>query len=296
MATSTPAEEETAAAALRRAVAGDRDLVGVAEAISHQALLRMACEVRQATRHNVRFTATGVVRVNVTPDHRLHFVLDGCPDDALTASDAYFARCRDQSAHRGFAFAVVLAKEDHVHSLCIPPLVLPHRLSVFWPERLEDFELACLLMYLENCPRAHATASAFVKISAWLAALGRRTSPFDRVRCLLLRSCQWMLNTLMFMVHVEPFDEQYVLPHWCMARYLLANNPPPILTALFRAAPSRVFRLPVQPKTNLECVAYNSQGVLAAGWASEDFRAGLVSWWSSDAPKTQTSALFYRLM
>ncbi|AHM96201.1 tegument protein UL7 [Papiine alphaherpesvirus 2] len=296
MAASSSGEEETAAAALRRAVAGDRDLVGVAEAISHQALLRMACEVRQTAGRDVRFTATGVARVDVTPDRRLRFVLDGGPADALTASEEYFARCRGQAAHRGFAFAVVLAREDHVYSLCVPPLVLPHRLSVFRPECLEDFELACLLMYLENCPRSHATASAFVKISAWLAAVGRRTSPFDRVRCLLLRSCQWMLNTLMFMVHVEPFDDQYVLPHWCMARYLLENSPPPILTALFRAAPSRVFRLPVRPDASLECVAYNPDGVLSGGWAAEDFRAGLVAWWSSDGPKTQTTALFYRFV
>lgn len=82
-------------------------------------------------------------------------------------------------------------------------------------------------MYLENCPRSHATPSTFAKVLAWLGVAGRRTSPFERVRCLFLRSCHWVLNTLMFMVHVKPFDDEFVLPHWYMARYLLANNPPP---------------------------------------------------------------------
>lgn len=209
-------------------------------------------------------------------------------------SEDYFKRCCGQASYRGFAVAVLTANEDHVHSLAVPPLVLLHRFSLFNPRDLLDFELACLLMYLENCPRSHATPSTFAKVLAWLGVAGRRTSPFERVRCLFLRSCHWVLNTLMFMVHVKPFDDEFVLPHWYMARYLLANNPPPVLSALFCATPtSSSFRLPGPPPRS-DCVAYNPAGIMGSCWASEEVRAPLVYWWLSETPKRQTSSLFYQ--
>lgn len=294
MADPTPADEGTAAAILKQAIAGDRSLVEVAEGISNQALLRMACEVRQVSDRQPRFTATSVLRVDVTPRGRLRFVLDGSSDDAYVASEDYFKRCGDQPTYRGFAVVVLTANEDHVHSLAVPPLVLLHRLSLFRPTDLRDFELVCLMMYLENCPRSHATPSLFVKVSAWLGVVARHASPFERVRCLLLRSCHWILNTLMCMAGVKPFDDELVLPHWYMAHYLLANNPPPVLSALFCATPqSSALQLP-GPVPRTDCVAYNPAGVMGSCWNSKDLRSALVYWWLSGSPKRRTSSLFYR--
>ncbi|BAP00686.1 tegument protein UL7 [Pteropodid alphaherpesvirus 1] len=292
MAAGPPNDSETAAAALRHAIAGDRSLVETVETISGQTLLRMACEVRQVASHAPRFSATTIAGISISPCCALSFQLDGAPGDTHTPSQVFFQQCRSQAAYRGFVFAVITAAEDHVNTLAVPPLVLTHRFALFNPTELIDFNLASMLMYLENCPRSHATPSLFVKISTWLGVMSRRTSPLERMRCLLIRSCQWMLNTLMFMVGVDPFDEKFVMPHWYMAKYLLANNPPSILTALFCAAPSGAFQLPC-PISRTDSVAFAAEGILNTAWKADDFRASLIYWWMFVKTKRPLTALFY---
>ncbi|QPO25140.1 tegument protein UL7 [Bovine alphaherpesvirus 2] len=284
-------DEEPAMASLKRAIAGRRDVVAVAEMIGEQTLLRMACEIHEIAARVPRFSTTNVRRVVISTSHTMRVVLDGDPSDADVSSEVYFAACRDQRAYRGFAFAVITAAEDRVGGFSVPPVSLQYRFSLFHPTELVDFELSCLLVYLENCPRDHATPSAFVKISSWLGRVGRETSPLNRMRCLLLRSCHWMLNTLMFMCHLMPFSERFVLPHWCMSRYLLAGNPPPLVVAMFSAPPVSKFSLPNAP-FRVDCVAYRADGVLSAAWRADAFRHALVYWWHGESRRKPSPPLF----
>ncbi|ADO13821.1 tegument protein UL7 [Saimiriine alphaherpesvirus 1] len=283
--------EETALAALKKAVDRDLDIVAVAEEVSGQALLRLVCEVRQVASRAPRLTTTGISRANVTPAGQLSYVLEGAADDQETPSIEYFQQCRSQLAYKGFACAVITASEDRVDSLAPPALVLRHRLVLFRPTALADFELLTVLMYLESCPPDHATPSMFVRLSAWLKRVGRRTSPLQRLRCLLLRSCQWVLNTLMFMAHVEPFSDAFVLPHWYLARCLMAAGETlPIVGALFSAP---TIGPPPQSSTRDDCVAYRHDSIMSRPWKSEVFRRALLDWWASVPNKTRGESLFY---
>ncbi|AFR32448.1 tegument protein UL7 [Leporid alphaherpesvirus 4] len=278
-------------AALRCALAGRRDVMNVAEMVGDQTLLRMACEVHEIAARVPRFSTTNVRRLAVTTSFSIRVFLDGAAGASDISSSEYFEACKAQRAYRGFVVAVITAAEDRVGCLAIPPVMLPHRFALLCPDNLTDFELACMLVYLENCPRDHITPSSSVIISSWLSWVGKKTSPLNRTRCLLIRSCQYMLNTLMFMCRLGPIDERFVLPHWAMALYLLSGSPPPIVAALFSAASPPAFRLSSVP-FRTDCFAYRSDGVLSAAWRSDEFRHALVSWWHSEPRRAPGPPLF----
>ncbi|AQS79209.1 tegument protein UL7 [Ateline alphaherpesvirus 1] len=282
---------ETALATLRRAVSHGPDLAGVAETVGDQTLLRLACEVRQVAGHAPRISATAIARLNVSPGGQLSFVLEGAPADQETPSPEYHRQCLDQPAYRGLVCAAITAAEDRVDSLGVQPPTLQHRLVLLRPAALADFELLAALMFLENCPPALATPGLFVRVSAWLGRVARRTSPLQRLRRLLLRSCRWVLNTLMFMTNVDPFSDALVLPHWYMARCLLSSGaPPPVVAALFDTPPGP--GPDPGPAAETDCVAYSPDGVMGRPWRSEAFRRALVSWWTSPVAKTRDPDLF----
>ncbi|AMB17045.1 tegument protein [Macropodid alphaherpesvirus 1] len=289
-----PDDDETAITVLKQALHGNRCLADVAELISSQTLLRLACEIHQIAAHTPRFSASNIIHVHITPCLELRLTLGGGIKDVTVSSKEYLQQCKKQPAYQGMAFAVITATEDRVYDLSIPPMLLQHRFCLFYPSELLDLELAIMLMYLENCPAPHATSSTFVKISAWLGAIERRTPPAHRMRSLLLRSCRWILNTLMHMVSLTPFDKQRVLPHWFMAKQLLVDNPPSIIAALFHPDPAQAFKLPTS-NLRTECVVSTADGVLGPIWRSEGFKQSLMYWWLHTTHHQTTDNLFYKV-
>ncbi|QOD40166.1 tegument protein [Macropodid alphaherpesvirus 4] len=289
-----PDDDESAITVLKQALDGTRCLADVATQISEQTLVRLACEIHQITAHDPRFSASNIINVNITPCLGLMLTLGGGVEGVTVSSKEYLQQCRKQPAYKGMAFAVMTANEDRVYALSVPPILLQHRFCLFYPSKLLEFELAMMLMYLENCPTSHATSSAFVKISAWLGVIERRTTPADRVRTLLLRSCRWILNTLMHMVGINPFDKNRVLPHWVMAKLLLVKNPPSIITDLFLPHSAKAFKLPTA-NLRTECVVSTADGVLGPLWRNEDVKHSLMYWWLHTKEPQTMENLFYKV-
>ncbi|AVT50773.1 tegument protein UL7 [Cervid alphaherpesvirus 2] len=255
------------------------------------ALPRFVCEVREIPGAPPTFSSSSVTHLRVEPGSgALMLTLDGRAGEV--ACEAYRAECEAMPAYRGFAFAVLTAMEDVVFATSVPAAVLPHRLALFRPETAEDFALCVVQMFLEGCAESRVGAALFVQLSCLLRRLRPPLAPARKMSRLLHVGATRVLNTAMYMAGYSPFDDRLVLPHYAVARLLLAaDNPPSVITAIYHTggAPRRGGPAPERCPPG---VVNARPGLLNGPLATQAFRDAVYHWWTRIPEKLTPARMF----
>ncbi|AVT50703.1 tegument protein UL7 [Cervid alphaherpesvirus 1] len=284
-----PLESSTLESLLRDAREGPGGPPQVLDDLVWNALPRFLCEVREIPAGPPTFTSSSVTHLRVEPGTgALMLTLDGRAGEV--ACDAYRAECEAMPAFRGFAFAVLTAMEDAVFATTVPAAVLPYRLALYRPETPEDFALCVVQMFLEGCSEARVGAALFVQLSCLLRRL--RPPPARKMGRLLHVGATRVLNTAMSMAGYSPFDERLVLPHYAVARLLLAaGNPPSVITAIYHTGGAARRGGPA-PERCPPGVVNARPGLLNGPLAAQDFRDAVYHWWTRIPNKLTPDKMF----
>ncbi|QBM10894.1 Virion egress protein [Caprine alphaherpesvirus 1] len=287
----SPSEGSALEGLLRDAQSASAELPQAVNDLVWHALPRFVCEVREIPGAPPTFTSSSVTHMRVDPaTGGLMLTLDGRAEEV--ACDAYRAECEAMPAFRGFAFAVLTAMEDAVFATAVPAAVLPHRLALHRPETREDFTLCVVQMFLEGCTEEQASASLFVQLSCLLRRLRPAPSPARKMSQLLYVGAARVLNTAMYMAGYSPFDDRLVLPHYSVAKMLLAaNNPPSVITAIYRTGGAARRGGPALE----QCppgVVNARPGLLNGPLATPEFRDTVYHWWVRIPNKLTSDKMF----
>ncbi|AFV53412.1 tegument protein UL7 [bovine alphaherpesvirus 1] len=284
-----PLEGSTLESLLQDAREGSGGPPQVLDDLVWNALPRFVCEVREIPAGPPTFTSSSITHLRVEPSTgALLLTLDGRAEEV--DCDAYRAECEAMPAFRGFAFAVLTAMEDAVFATTVPAAVLPYRLALCRPKTREDFALCVVQMFLEGCSEARVGAALFVQLSCLLRRL--RPPPARKMSRLLYVGAMRVLNTAMCMAGYSPFDSQLVLPHYAVARLLLAaGNPPSVITAIYHTGGAARRGGPA-PERCPPGVINARPGLLNGPLAAQAFRDAVYHWWTRIPDKLTPDKMF----
>nr|UNP64276.1 tegument protein UL7-like protein [Phocid alphaherpesvirus 1] len=222
--------------------------------------------------------------------YKLMLTLEGRFEEI--SCEEYMKECINQAEFKGFVFFVITPIEDKVYSLSIGEIILKNRIVLFNPEDLVDFQLCILQMFMENCTIKEATSSIFVQIYTLLKKLQKNISPSTKFKNLLFTGVNWVLNTLMYSMNHNPFDNNFVLPHHMFVKLILDKNPPSILKAIFITGSSEKFKIPQNTVKCPDGVIKTNSAILNKQLQSQVIRTILYQWWYETEKKLTPDMLF----
>nr|UGX62118.1 tegument protein UL7 [Felid alphaherpesvirus 1] len=261
--------------------------------LTWHALPRLICEVREVSGRPPLFSTTSVERIRVVNGtYELMLTLEGRSQEISCTT--YMEECKNQPEFKGFSLFVITPIEDRVKSLAVGEMILEHRTVLLHPDATSDFTLCILQMFLENCTAQEATSSMFVQVHTLLQRLEKTLSPLSRLRNLLFTGVTWTLNTLMYTMDHNPFDNNRILPHHIFAKLLLGGGkqPPSILTAIFTVGSSSGSKIIGSERRCPSGLVRTRPALLNVALQRYEIQAALYKWWLNPEKNIGPASMF----
>ncbi|AEZ51660.1 UL7 [Gallid alphaherpesvirus 2] len=257
---------------------GNRD--AIIEELSRQPMARMMMEVREINGVPTQFTGVSVYKLRVANCiRRLHLILAGTETDEEISSDIYYTQCIANPAFKGFIFMILTAMEDVVKTIGMPPPLLKYRFVSYHPAEPLDFALCLLISYLENRNVSSSDPSLYVQLQSFLKYAWSTVTPMRKMRRFLCITNTWLLNTLMELSSISPFDSNHVLPHYIIYKHLSSTNGVcDVLISLYECNNlGEAFQVPVS--TRGKCSIVINKGLLNGAFQQKWLSDIICDWW-----------------
>ncbi|AEB97350.1 tegument protein UL7 [Gallid alphaherpesvirus 1] len=213
--------------------------------ISRQAIPRFFFEVRSTPGAPALFASDSITYMDIQMDGE-KIILE-LISGAVVDIEEYFCACVRLDDHAGFIFSVITASEDRVATVHVTWPDFLNRIHRIMPQKFEDFALCLICMYLENIDPIKVTQEHCYKLRSAIARFARTISINDKVRELLVNGGEWLLNTLLLMHDLPPFDPGLVLPHYRVAQPLMQITAPigeELISSLYSTHALMIMNLP----------------------------------------------------